>query len=678
MIRFLKTQAILATFIFGLSLYTYCQSACTTLGQTPSTAFPVCGTTTFQQTTVPLCSTNPLFVPGCSGNGNANYENKNPFFYKFTCYVSGSLGFLITPISQNEDYDWQLWDITGHNPDDIFTDNTLIVTGNWAGSYGATGASATGVNFIQCASIPGDNAPTFAAMPNLIQNHQYLLMISHFTDGQSGYSLSFGGGTGVITDPTQPHMATAKADCDGRTITLRLNKKARCNSLTASGSEFSISPAATTVVSAITGSCTIGFDFDTLTITLAAPLPNGNYQLVINNGTDGNTLKDYCDNTIPVNESIPFQYFAPQPIFADSIGKPGCTPDSIKVYFPKRIACSSIAADGSDFSVSGPTPVTVSSANGNCINGKTDYVVVHFTSPIFTKGTYQLTLKAGSDGTILIDECGQQTPTQTLPFQTADTVSAAFQYQTLFGCQRDTFLFSHDGAHDVNSWSWTFNSGGPIRTQNVTGVFPATSSDTIRLIVSNGVCRDTASTILTLSNEVKAAFTMPDVICPEDKLEVKNTSTGQIDIWKWNYDVIGTSNLKDPPPFQMPNNNREAYYTIKLVAYNNALGCRDSTKRTLTVLDNCLILVPTAFTPNNDGLNDYFWPHNALKADNLKFMVFNRWGQKVFESKTWRDKWDGRINGAMQNTGVFVWMLSYTNRDTKKEVFQKGTVTLIR
>src|SRR5437016_4766902 len=74
---------------------------CTTLGQTPSTAFPVCGTTTFHQSTVPLCATNDIIVPGCTSDG-ANYQNKNPFFYKFTCFVSGTLGFIITPIAANE------------------------------------------------------------------------------------------------------------------------------------------------------------------------------------------------------------------------------------------------------------------------------------------------------------------------------------------------------------------------------------------------------------------------------------------------------------------------------------------------------------------------------------------------------------------------------------------------
>src|SRR6476620_2008532 len=87
--------------------------ACTTLGQTPSTAFPVCGTSTFQQNVVPPCATNDLYVPGCTGTSNALYQNKNPFFYKFTCFTGGTLGFVITPNAANEDYDWQLYDITG-------------------------------------------------------------------------------------------------------------------------------------------------------------------------------------------------------------------------------------------------------------------------------------------------------------------------------------------------------------------------------------------------------------------------------------------------------------------------------------------------------------------------------------------------------------------------------------
>ncbi|MFI5133031.1 MAG: gliding motility-associated C-terminal domain-containing protein [Chitinophagales bacterium] len=651
---------------------------CTNLGQTPSTAFPVCGTTVFQQTTVPICQTVNLFVPGCSGDG-ALYANKNPYWYKFTCYASGTLGFLITPNDLGEDYDWQLYDITGHNPDDVFTDQSLVVSGNWSGTYGLTGASASGVNFIQCASDPAGNAPTFAAMPNLIVGHTYLLMVSHWSDTQSGYALSFGGGTAVITDPNAPHLRTANADCDGKTITIKLNKGMKCSSLTGSGSEFSISPSTATVVSATGVSCSSGFDFDSLTITLTNPLPSGNYNLVINNGSDGNTLIDNCGLLIPQGEQVPFSYIIPQPTPFDSIGRPGCATDSVKIYFTKKIDCGTIAADGSDFTVAGPSPVTVVTAFGNCVNGETNTITVKFAAPIYTKGNYLLTMKQGTDGTTVIDQCGLQSPTQTMGFSTADTVSALFNYTSSLGCLSNTLTFSHNGAHDVNTWNWLFNNTTSATTPSYTISFPSLSSNTAQLTVSNGTCSDTKSTTITFNNQVKASFDMPGILCPEDPLQVTNTSTGQIDSWRWNFDMFGSSNLQTPQPFTFPvNDNVEHFIAIQLVATNNTLNCSDSARKILRLLNNCYIDVPTAFTPNGDGLNDFFSPHNALKADNLEFKVFNRWGQLIFESHSWQERWNGKFNGVPQPAAVYVWFLSYTNHDTGKKVFQKGTVMLIR
>jgi gliding motility-associated-like protein len=317
-------------------------------------------------------------------------------------------------------------------------------------------------------------------------------------------------------------------------------------------------------------------------------------------------------------------------------------------------------------------------AYGNCVNDESKYIVVKLSAPIYTKGTYTVTIQPGIDGSPIFDVCGQPILPQSLSFTTADTVNAEFQNQLLYGCRKDTLLFSHDGAHDVNFWYWTFNNLPPVLTQTHTIIFPATSTNNISLVVSNGTCSDTASKVIVLDNEVKASFTMDNIICPEDALVVTNTSKGFIDLWRWNFDVVGSSNLKDPLPFLFPTINREAYYTVKLKVTNLNLGCSDSARKTLTVLDFCLIDVPTAFTPNNDGLNDYFQPHNALKADNYEFKVYNRWGQLLFHSNNWRDKWDGKINGALQPTAVYVWMLRYTNRDTRQPVFKKGTVTLIR
>ena len=163
---------------------------------------------------------------------------------------------------------------------------------------------------------------------------------------------------------------------------------------------------------------------------------------------------------------------------------------------------------------------------------------------------------------------------------------------------------------------------------------------------------------------------MPQEMCPEDQLQITNTSTGLIDTWTWNY-LVGNSNLQTPPLIRFPANNIEWLYTIKLVASNNTIGCSDSMSKVLKVFDNCFIAVPSAFTPNGDGLNDYLQPNNAIKATNLEFKVFNRWGQIVFESRNWQDRWDGKIKGITQSAGVYVWFLRYTHAIQEKKFFKK-------
>lgn len=122
-----------------------------------------------------------MIVPGCSGGiDTPDYTDRNPFWYAFTAFRGGPLTFTITPFNAGDDYDWQLYDVTNvSNINDVYSNPSLVVTGNWAGTYGATGASASGVTYIQCASIPEDNAPSFARSPVLIQGHNNLLMVSH-------------------------------------------------------------------------------------------------------------------------------------------------------------------------------------------------------------------------------------------------------------------------------------------------------------------------------------------------------------------------------------------------------------------------------------------------------------------------------------------------------------------
>ena len=652
---------------------------CTTLGQTPSTAFPVCGVQTFSQTNVPICSSHNIKVPGCENDGAA-YADKNPFWYSFTCYQTGTLGFLITPNNLGDDYDWMLYDVTGHNPDDVFTDKSLIVTGNWAGTFGVTGAASNGVSFIQCASDPNDKKNSFSTMPTLQQGHKYLLLVSHYTDSQSGYSLSFGGGTAVITDPLKPKIQQAWPGCGGVTVTLTFNKKLKCSSLAANGSDFSLSPAVATIVSALGMGCSSGFDMDTVVLTMSSGLPPGNYTITMQKGSDGNTLLDNCDNAIPDGDNISYTVNPIQPTPLDSIKPVSCAPNVLQLIFRKPIACSTIAANGSDFIVTGPTPVTITGASGNCVNDLTTVINVQLSAPIQTAGNYQIKLRPGSDGNTIIDECGQQTPAgQALPFITKDTVNADFTYRLLYGCKFDTVVFNHNGANGVNQWNWNFSGEGNSTQQNPTYVFRSFGNKTVQLAVSNGVCKDTSATPMALDNELKAAFGYPDILCPEDKAVFTDSSIGKIVSWNWDLGDGSSSLFQNPLPETYPKVTieRSKYYTIRLIVENDH-NCFDTVSHQMKVVNSCYITVPNAFTPNNDGKNDFLYPLNAWKASNLEFFIYNRYGQVIFHSTDWTRKWDGTINGQPQSSGVFVWMLRYTDRETGQQVFKRGTTVLIR
>src|SRR5258705_6644313 len=254
----MRCKPCFVLFIFlAASLRVYSQP-CTTLGQTPTTAFPVCGTSTFNQSSVPTCGGTPVSTT-CTGGG---YVDANPFYYRMTCYTSGTLGFIIDPINNADDYDWVLFDITGRNPNDIYIDVTLNIAENWSAATGNTGAAAVPNLLRNCAG----NTPNFSRMPGVVAGREYLLMVSNYSASQQGYSLTFTGGTAVITDPVAPAMTRANVECDGQNVHVLFNKKMKCNSLAIDGSDFTITPAFGTITVNTGFGCTTSFDMDSASL----------------------------------------------------------------------------------------------------------------------------------------------------------------------------------------------------------------------------------------------------------------------------------------------------------------------------------------------------------------------------------------------------------------------------
>jgi gliding motility-associated-like protein len=231
----------------------------------------------------------------------------------------------------------------------------------------------------------------------------------------------------------------------------------------------------------------------------------------------------------------------------------------------------------------------------------------------------------------------------------------------------------------VNQWLWEFNGTDVSQAQDPPPqIYTVFGNETVSLKVSNGVCTDSMQAVIALDNSIQAKFEGPMIMCPKDYAKFINNSTGiTISTWNWIFGDGTTNDQQVPPDHLFPQPGEETKYIVTLVV-GNSFGCTDTATQVIDVLKSCFIAVPGAFTPNGDGVNDYLYPLNALKAVDLQFKVYNRWGQMVFETTNWLVRWDGTMGGRPQPAGAYAWFLSYTDSDTGKRIFQKGTSLLIR
>lgn len=118
----------------------------------------------------------------------------------------------------------------------------------------------------------------------------------------------------------------------------------------------------------------------------------------------------------------------------------------------------------------------------------------------------------------------------------------------------------------------------------------------------------------------------------------------------------------------------DQFYTIEI---KTAGGCVTIDTQLVKTVKQVEVHVPTAFTPNNDGRNDFLRPISFGIKEIRYFKIFNRWGQLIFETKNDRPGWDGTLNGMKVPTQVVVWVMEGIGVDNKAYI-RKGTSTLIR
>ena len=185
---------------------------------------------------------------------------------------------------------------------------------------------------------------------------------------------------------------------------------------------------------------------------------------------------------------------------------------------------------------------------------------------------------------------------------------------------------------------------------------------------------------------------MEDV--PEAAFDVSSTSVQSIDTevefynnsvdastYFWDFGD-NTSSSEANPSHIFPDEPTGSY-DVALFAYSPVYGCVDSAYITIDVQEILLFYVPNTFTPDNDNYNQTFQPvfHSGYDPFDFELLIFNRWGETIFESHNADIGWDGTYGGEgteIVADGTYTWKIEFKTKYTDERKVVTGLVNLIR
>ncbi|MDP2174526.1 MAG: PKD domain-containing protein [Bacteroidota bacterium] len=258
-----------------------------------------------------------------------------------------------------------------------------------------------------------------------------------------------------------------------------------------------------------------------------------------------------------------------------------------------------------------------------------------------------------------------------------------FTASVIEGCAPLKVDFNSQSVHGV-SYRWIFGDGTPdSEEENPTHYFRNEGVYDVTLVVTGtgGVTSKTQYKLVNVYAKPLADFyaSKTDLTIPNAVFKMINLTDNVVSN-KWAvFDSIGnviqTSNFRDPSFFV----NQVGRFDVRLIA-ENSMGCVDTAYKStyLRTEQPGFVYTPSAFTPNNNGMNEVFKPSLFnVKQRNYVFAVYNRWGEKVFETTDLEGEWDGVFKGVQCPQETYVWSIS--GEFENNELFsQRGTVTLLR
>lgn len=260
------------------------------------------------------------------------------------------------------------------------------------------------------------------------------------------------------------------------------------------------------------------------------------------------------------------------------------------------------------------------------------------------------------------------------------TNQVAFDFFPKEGCLPLTVQFSDSSSFlGTPQYFWDFGDGSNFNAeQNPSYTFLDTGTYNVGLLlITSDKCVDTIST--SVNNAVKvlpqpiAQINHADTAKSLKEAEFKFTNTGSQRVNSSRYLIDGNEVAQtDSITYQFTDTGR---FTVTYIA-TNTFGCEDTSTAEIFVFDEFEFIVPNIFTPNGDNINDEF-KVRACGVYDYEIQIFNRFGEKVFESNSLNINWDGRVAGRQSKSGVYYYTIKI--REFRNQILNyQGSITLLR
>lgn len=233
----------------------------------------------------------------------------------------------------------------------------------------------------------------------------------------------------------------------------------------------------------------------------------------------------------------------------------------------------------------------------------------------------------------------------------------------------DSSAIFYNGSIDADSINWSFGNGTSSQLEIPTTQFLPDSSYTMSLFAFNSCGVDTTQQVVATLPVPVLAILGPDVICSNDPVTLHSSiTTGNLHNVQWSTgDTTLSINV-------VPDNG----LIVSLTAVSSE-GCTLSVSDTIERIgdgETTSIYIPNVFTPNNDGINDWFMP--VIAKGFLSLEIFNRWGQEIFSSTEKQNQWLGTFKNKQVPDGTYVYIVHWFDQCAGFAKSRIGHVTLLR